>query len=112
MRNSMFSFYFGNVMIVIKLSMHYTFVTLNIIFSWSLKVIHMEWGNFRSTHLSVTEYDQNLDGSSLNPEEQVPNSTLKMSKIVLQLSDIINSSETHLSAAWIMGILKILGRDI
>ncbi|KAM3202506.1 hypothetical protein P3L10_030130 [Capsicum annuum] len=76
------------------------------------QVINMEWGNFRSTHLPVTEYDQNLDTSSLNPEEQVPNSTLKMSKIFVDLCDIINSRETHLSAAWIMGILKILGKDI
>lgn len=31
----------------------------------------MEWGNFRSSHLPVTEYDQNLDIESLNPGEQV-----------------------------------------
>ncbi|XP_051113248.1 hexokinase-1-like [Andrographis paniculata] len=34
-------------------------------------VINMEWGNFRSTHLPVTEYDQALDAKSLNPGEQI-----------------------------------------
>jgi hexokinase len=31
----------------------------------------MEWGNFRSSHLPLTEYDQDLDVESLNPGEQV-----------------------------------------
>lgn len=31
----------------------------------------MEWGNFRSSHLPLTEYDQALDDESLNPGEQV-----------------------------------------
>jgi hexokinase len=30
----------------------------------------MEWGNFCSSHLPVTEYDQELDEESLNPGEQ------------------------------------------
>ncbi|WJX54206.1 hexokinase A [Trifolium repens] len=34
-------------------------------------VINMEWGNFRSAHLPLTEYDQNLDAESLNPGEQI-----------------------------------------
>ncbi|KAK7251519.1 hypothetical protein RIF29_34795 [Crotalaria pallida] len=34
-------------------------------------VINMEWGNFRSTHLPLTEYDQALDDESLNPGEQM-----------------------------------------
>ncbi|KAK8938666.1 Hexokinase-1 [Platanthera zijinensis] len=33
-------------------------------------VINMEWGNFRSSHLPLTEYDQSLDAESLNPGEQ------------------------------------------
>ncbi|CAJ1937064.1 unnamed protein product [Sphenostylis stenocarpa] len=33
-------------------------------------VINMEWGNFRSSHLSLTEYDLALDAESLNPGEQ------------------------------------------
>lgn len=145
-------------------------------------VINMEWGNFRSSHLPVTEYDQNLDVESLNPGEQiyekmisgmylgeilrrvlcrmaeeasffgdyvppklkipfilrtpdmaamhhdesadlrvvgnklkeileVPNSTLKMRKIVMELCDIITSRGARLSAAGIVGILKKLGRD-
>lgn len=145
-------------------------------------VINMEWGNFRSSHLPVTEYDQNLDVESLNPGEQiyekmisgmylgeilrrvlcrmaeeaslfgdyvpsklkipfilrtpdmaamhhdesadlkvvgnklkdileVPNSTLKMRKIVVALCDIITSRGARLSAAGIAGILKKLGKD-
>lgn len=31
----------------------------------------MEWGNFRSSHLPLTEYDHALDAESLNPGEQV-----------------------------------------
>ncbi|XAR67059.1 Hexokinase [Bertholletia excelsa] len=34
-------------------------------------VINMEWGNFRSSHLPLTEYDLALDVESLNPGEQV-----------------------------------------
>ena len=36
-----------------------------------LKVINMEWGNFRSSHLPLTDYDHALDAESLNPGEQV-----------------------------------------
>lgn len=36
-----------------------------------LQVINMEWGNFRSSHLPLTEYDHSLDAESLNPGEQV-----------------------------------------
>ncbi|KAL3631949.1 hexokinase A [Castilleja foliolosa] len=34
-------------------------------------VINMEWGNFRSSHLPLTEYDHKLDAESLNPGEQI-----------------------------------------
>lgn len=34
-------------------------------------VINMEWGNFRSSHLPLTEYDHTLDADSLNPGEQI-----------------------------------------
>ncbi|KAG5014660.1 hypothetical protein JHK85_020796 [Glycine max] len=34
-------------------------------------VINMEWGNFRSSHLPLTEYDLALDAQSLNPGEQI-----------------------------------------
>ncbi|XP_058115398.1 hexokinase-1-like isoform X2 [Magnolia sinica] len=37
----------------------------------SALVINMEWGNFRSSHLPITEYDQALDAESLNPGEQI-----------------------------------------
>ncbi|XP_004304368.1 PREDICTED: hexokinase-like [Fragaria vesca subsp. vesca] len=33
--------------------------------------INMEWGNFRSSHLPLTQYDQALDADSLNPGEQI-----------------------------------------
>ncbi|XP_058206690.1 hexokinase-1-like [Rhododendron vialii] len=33
--------------------------------------INMEWGNFRSSHLPLTEYDQAMDSESLNPGEQI-----------------------------------------
>jgi len=34
------------------------------------QVINMEWGNFCSAYLPITEYDQELDKESLNPGEQ------------------------------------------
>ncbi|KAG0480630.1 hypothetical protein HPP92_011220 [Vanilla planifolia] len=34
-------------------------------------VINMEWGNFRSSHLPLTDYDDSLDAESLNPGEQI-----------------------------------------
>lgn len=34
-------------------------------------VINMEWGNFKSSHLPLTEYDHALDTESLNPGEQI-----------------------------------------
>ncbi|XP_047053169.1 hexokinase-9-like [Lolium rigidum] len=34
-------------------------------------VINMEWGNFKSAHLPLSEYDQALDAESLNPGEQI-----------------------------------------
>nr|GEV53635.1 hexokinase-1-like isoform X1 [Tanacetum cinerariifolium] len=33
-------------------------------------VINTEWGNFKSSHLALTEYDKALDVDSLNPGEQ------------------------------------------
>ncbi|KAF3442966.1 hypothetical protein FNV43_RR16884 [Rhamnella rubrinervis] len=145
-------------------------------------VINMEWGNFRSSHLPLTEYDQALDVESLNPGEQIfekiisgmylgdivrrvlckmaeeaaffgdtvppklkipfilrtpdmsamhhdtspdlrvvgsklkdileiPNTSLKMRKVVVDLCDIVALRGARLSAAGIFGILKKLGRD-
>ncbi|KAJ1254867.1 hypothetical protein BS78_K316200 [Paspalum vaginatum] len=34
-------------------------------------VINMEWGNFKSSHLPLTEFDVALDAESLNPGEQI-----------------------------------------
>ncbi|TKY64439.1 Hexokinase-1 protein [Spatholobus suberectus] len=34
-------------------------------------VINMEWGNFQSSHLPLTQYDYALDAESLNPGEQI-----------------------------------------
>ncbi|KAH1066437.1 hypothetical protein J1N35_031424 [Gossypium stocksii] len=36
-----------------------------------LKVINMEWGNFRSSHLPLSDYDHALDTESLNPGELI-----------------------------------------
>ncbi|XP_031275714.1 hexokinase-2-like [Pistacia vera] len=145
-------------------------------------VINMEWGNFRSSHLPLTEYDQALDVESLNPGEQIfekvisgmylgeivrrvlcqmaeeaaffgdtvppklkipfilrtpdmsamhhdtssdlrvvgkklkdileiPNTSLKMRKVIVSLCDIVATRGARLSAAGIVGILKKLGRD-
>ncbi|PON88533.1 Hexokinase [Trema orientale] len=145
-------------------------------------VINMEWGNFRSSHLPLTEYDYCLDAESLNPGEQVfekiisgmylgeivrrvlcriaeevslfgdtvppklkvpfvlrtphmsamhhdtssdlkvvgdklrdileiPNSSLKERKLVVQLCDIVAARGARLAAAGILGILKKLGRE-
>ncbi|GFS43908.1 hexokinase 1 [Actinidia rufa] len=38
--------------------------------------INMEWGNFRSPHLPLTEYDQAMDVESLNPGEQLFEKTI------------------------------------
>ncbi|KAI3855317.1 hypothetical protein MKX03_026970 [Papaver bracteatum] len=35
------------------------------------EVINIEWGNFRSSHLPVTEYDEALDQENLNVGEQI-----------------------------------------
>ncbi|CDP03250.1 unnamed protein product [Coffea canephora] len=145
-------------------------------------VINMEWGNFRSSHLPLTEYDQGLDAESLNPGEQIfekiisgmylgeivrrvlcrmaeeaaffgdavppklnipfilrtpemsaihhdtscdlkvvgaklkdileiPNSSLKVRKVIVEICDIVVSRGARLSAAGVLGILKKLGRD-
>ncbi|KAJ4767957.1 Hexokinase [Rhynchospora pubera] len=34
-------------------------------------VINMEWGNFKSSNLPITEFDRALDEESLNPGEQI-----------------------------------------
>ncbi|KAK6911992.1 Hexokinase, C-terminal [Dillenia turbinata] len=39
-------------------------------------VINMEWGNFNSSHLPLTEYDVALDAESLNPGEQIFEKTI------------------------------------
>ncbi|CAI9762975.1 unnamed protein product [Fraxinus pennsylvanica] len=40
-------------------------------FTSLVRVINMEWGNFQSSHIPLTEYDQSLDAESLNPGEQI-----------------------------------------
>ncbi|XP_044496906.1 hexokinase-1-like [Mangifera indica] len=34
-------------------------------------VINMEWGNFRSSHLPLTDYDHTMDAESLNPGDHI-----------------------------------------
>ncbi|CAI9782560.1 unnamed protein product [Fraxinus pennsylvanica] len=145
-------------------------------------VINMEWGNFQSSHIPLTEYDQSLDAESLNPGEQIfekiisgmylgeivrrvlcrmaeeasffgddippklrnpfilrtpdiaamhhdtsadlkvvgsklkdileiPNSSLKMRKMIVEICDVVATRGARLAAAGILGILKKLGRD-
>ncbi|XVE54183.1 hypothetical protein DITRI_Ditri03aG0060100 [Diplodiscus trichospermus] len=61
-------------------------------------VINAEWGNFRSSHLPLTEYDQALDAESLNPGEQ--------------LGEIVRRVLCKVAEeAAFFGILKKLGTD-
>ncbi|CAN1836818.1 HXK1, partial [Linum perenne] len=45
--------------------------TLRFLMSEKMQVINMEWGNFKSSHLPLTEFDNALDVESLNPGEQI-----------------------------------------
>lgn len=145
-------------------------------------VINMEWGNFRSSHLPLTEYDHTLDVESLNPGEQIfeklisgmylgeilrkvllkmteeasffgdevppklriplvlrtpamsamhqdtssdlkvvdeklksileiPQTSLKQRRVVVELCNIIATRAARLAAAGILGVLKKMGRD-
>lgn len=42
---------------------------------------------------------------------QIPNSSLKVRKVIVELCDIVASRGARLSAAGILGVLKKLGRD-
>ncbi|KAF7843405.1 hexokinase-1-like [Senna tora] len=146
-------------------------------------VINMEWGNFRSSHLPLTEYDAALDSESLNPGEQIfeklisgmylgeivrrvlrkmaeeacifgdtippklnvpfilrtpdmsamhhdtstdlsvvgdilkstleiPDASLKVRKVVVEICNIVATRGARLSAAGMLGILKKLGKDV
>ncbi|KAK6125115.1 hypothetical protein DH2020_041128 [Rehmannia glutinosa] len=145
-------------------------------------VINMEWGNFRSSHLPLTEYDHGLDIESLNPGEQIfekmisgmylgeilrrvllrlaeeasffgdevppklkipfilrtpemsamhhdtssdlrvvgsklkdileiPNTSLKTRRVVVQLCNIVATRGARLAASGVLGVLKKMGRD-
>ncbi|KAL2539201.1 Hexokinase-1 [Abeliophyllum distichum] len=124
-------------------------------------VINMEWGNFRSLHLPLMEYDHAMDVESLNPGEQISeeaaffgdevhaklkisfilrtpdmsamhhdtssdlrvvgqklkdvleisNTSLKKSRIVVKLCNIVTARGARLAAAGVLGILKKMGRD-
>ncbi|KAG9141128.1 hypothetical protein Leryth_001626 [Lithospermum erythrorhizon] len=145
-------------------------------------VINMEWGNFRSSHLPLTEYDHAMDAESLNPGEQifekimggmylgeilrrvllrmaeeaalfgdvvpnklkipfvlrtpemsamhhdtssdlrvvgeklkkileVPSTSLKVRRVVVELCNIVATRGARLAAAGILGILKKTGKD-
>ncbi|KAI3971262.1 hypothetical protein MKW92_007387 [Papaver armeniacum] len=53
-------------------------------------VINMEWGNFRSSHLPLTEYDQALDQESLNVGEQILSRVLcKMAEEAEFFGDVV-----------------------
>nr|CAB3478255.1 unnamed protein product [Digitaria exilis] len=74
-------------------------------------VINMEWGNFRSDKLPTSEYDKALDFESLNPGEQVPDTSLEARYITLHVCDLVAERGARLAAAGIYGILKKLGKD-
>uniref|UniRef100_J3L3L9 Phosphotransferase n=1 Tax=Oryza brachyantha TaxID=4533 RepID=J3L3L9_ORYBR len=80
-------------------------------------VINMEWGNFKCTHLPLTEFDRELDAESLNPGEQitlirsnVPLSKVQTRKLVVDVCEAIATRGARLAAAGIYGIMKKLGR--
>ncbi|CAH9066494.1 unnamed protein product [Cuscuta epithymum] len=146
-------------------------------------VINMEWGNFKASHLPLTEHDHAMDAESLNPGEQifekmtsgmylgeilrrvllklaeeaaffgidvplklkvpfvlrtsdmsamhhdttvdlrvvgeklndileVPNTSFKIRRVVVELCHIIATRGARLAASGIFGILKKMGRDI
>ncbi|KAJ9559680.1 hypothetical protein OSB04_004840 [Centaurea solstitialis] len=101
-------------------------------------VINMEWGNFRSSHLPLTEYDNALDAESITPGNRTPemsamhhdtsadlkvvgntlkdvlgisDTTLCTRKIVVEICNILATRGARLAAAGIFGILKKMGRD-
>ncbi|CAN1266575.1 HXK2 [Linum perenne] len=87
-------------------------------------VINMEWGNFQSSHLPLTEYDKALDIESLNPGDQIFEKVisgmylgeilrrvlLKMAEEAALFGNIVPQKGARLSAAGILGILKKVGR--
>ncbi|KAL0308569.1 UNVERIFIED_CONTAM: Hexokinase-1 [Sesamum radiatum] len=58
-----------------------------------------------------TSPDLKVVGSKLKDILEVPNSSLKMRKIIVEICDIVATRGARLSAAGILGILKKLGRD-
>ncbi|KAJ6407096.1 hypothetical protein OIU84_010581 [Salix udensis] len=89
-------------------------------------VINMEWGNFsppnlkipfilRTPNMSAMHHDTSSDlrvvGSKLKDILEIPSTSLKMRKAIVELCDIVATRGARLSAAGIVGILKKLGRD-
>nr|CAB3471904.1 unnamed protein product [Digitaria exilis] len=66
-------------------------------------VINMEWGNFYSSHLPITEYDQELDNESLNPGEQASEIVRRvLLKISLHSSIFGNMDHTKLQTHFLL----------
>ncbi|KAK6125141.1 hypothetical protein DH2020_041107 [Rehmannia glutinosa] len=113
-------------------------------------VINMEWGNFRSSHLPLTEvllrlaeeasffgdevppklkipfilrtpemsamhHDTSSDlrvvGSKLKEILEIPSTSLKTRRVVVQLCDIVATRGARLAASGVLGVLKKMGRD-
>lgn len=58
-----------------------------------------------------TSPDLRVVGSKLKDILDIPNTSLKTRKVVIELCDIVATRGARLSAAGILGILKKLGRD-
>ncbi|KAL3634863.1 hypothetical protein CASFOL_021917 [Castilleja foliolosa] len=66
-------------------------------------VINMEWGNFRSSYLPLTEYDQSLDAESLNPGEQVWQMEWDMSGMTLASTGsdgVVRLRQSNVNGEW------------
>ncbi|KAL9399488.1 hypothetical protein Peur_008449 [Populus x canadensis] len=66
-------------------------------------------------HMSAMHHDASSDlrvvGSKLKDILEIPSTSLKMRKAIVELCDIVATRGARLSAAGIVGILKKLGRD-
>ncbi|CAI9100449.1 OLC1v1037559C1 [Oldenlandia corymbosa var. corymbosa] len=69
----------------------------------------------RTPDMSAMHHDTSPDlkvvGSKLKDILEIPNSSLKVRKVIVEVCDIVASRGARLSAAGILGILKKLGRD-
>nr|GLL17800.1 hexokinase-1 [Ipomoea trifida] len=69
----------------------------------------------RTPHMSAMHHDATLDlkvvGDKLKDILEIPNTSLKVRRVVVELCNIIATRGARLAAAGILGILKKMGRD-